>query len=237
VPRACPSSSSFPNASKSASMLPIMLLFCACARYGRWRGPSHALADVEAVMDWGSWPRNGLPDCPANPASLCRLYKTAGGSARVAVRGTAHLRAGSVGLLLAYGRVRRKEWIYEAVVVTQISAVASGPPATIDISLGLPLPRPPSCQPSSTWQWLQAVVHYGIWEAIMLATRLRMSSLFVYKRLDSTIQLRALTCSGTLITCMLHAQPSTQKHSNPPDESSLHMQVSSALDQHIITSR
>lgn len=126
------------------------VVVCACARsrYGRWRGLSHALADVEAVMDWGSWPRNRLPDCPANPASLCRLYNTAGGSACVAVRETAHLLVRR-GAAIGGGRVRRREWIREAVVVTQISAVASGPPATVDISLGLPLPHLPSCRPPS----------------------------------------------------------------------------------------
>jgi hypothetical protein len=70
---------------------PVLLFALALGSYGRWRGPSQALAVMAAVVDWGSWPRNGLPECPANLETMCRLGNTAVDSASVASPKGAHL--------------------------------------------------------------------------------------------------------------------------------------------------
>jgi hypothetical protein len=82
------------KASKWAAMLAVLMFAHAPGSYGRWRGPWQALAVVEAVKDWGSWPRNGLPNCPANLGAPCRLLHTAAGSGSVGDGGSAHVAAG-----------------------------------------------------------------------------------------------------------------------------------------------
>jgi hypothetical protein len=100
--------------------------------YGRWRGPSHALVGamwyLAAVVDWGSWPRNGTPDCPASLEMTCREINTAAHSPGIASLESAHHpRRGRAALRVSSDVLRAKRMVKQASCGYPMSAVASDP--------------------------------------------------------------------------------------------------------------
>jgi hypothetical protein len=155
-------------------------------------------------MDWGSWPRNGPPDCPANLNTPCRLFHTAVDSASVASMRSAHCNMRRPAVIREPGDFASKR-VVKLWLPNLRSSFRPTSNRCTHASLGLHLTAPP-ISPSLLETLFRCKIGRGRRSRKTRGASPRTWDNLTRNSMGQTAEARALTCSCSSITRMLHSQ-------------------------------